>query len=112
MKYNSQKIAMLSILMMFTIMVAAPGSASAQGTLEFSMSRDFGTGLGTSIEGLFTILGLKNTSNGLIWAPESIPALGANTTAIGLIFNSIFFGFFTMILSSFFGVLSIYAIRR
>ena len=57
MKYNRQKIAILSILMMFTIMVAAPGSASAQGTLEFSMSRDFGTGLGTSIEGLFTIHG-------------------------------------------------------
>ena len=57
MKYNRQKIAILSILMMFTIMVAAPGSASAHGTLEFSMSRDFGTGLGTSIEGLFTIHG-------------------------------------------------------
>ena len=57
MKINSQKIAILGILMMFTILVAAPRSVSAQGTLEFSMSRDFGTGLGTSIEGLFTIHG-------------------------------------------------------
>ena len=57
MQSNSQKIAILSILIMFTIMVAAPRSASAQGTLEFSMSRNFGTGLGTNIEGLFTIHG-------------------------------------------------------
>ena len=57
MKYTSQRIAILSILIMFTIMAAAPRGASAVGTLEFSMSRDFGLGLGSTIEGLFTIHG-------------------------------------------------------
>ena len=65
-----------------------------------------------SIEGVFNLLGLEFTANGVIWAPESIPALGANTSAFGLIFNSLFFALVTMILSALFGVLSVYTIRR
>lgn len=65
-----------------------------------------------SFEGFFNLLGFNFTANGFIWLPESIPALGANTSAAGLIFNSLFFALVTMILSAFFGVLSIYAIRR
>lgn len=65
-----------------------------------------------SITAFFTLLGFKSTDGVLIWAPESIPALGARTTPIGLIFNSVFFALITMILSALFGVLSIYSIRR
>ncbi|MHA2294226.1 MAG: ABC transporter permease [Candidatus Hodarchaeales archaeon] len=62
--------------------------------------------------GFLTLLGLRIIDNTLIWVPESIPALGANTTAIGLVFNSIFFALVTMVLSAFFGVSSVYMIRR
>ena len=65
-----------------------------------------------SLDGVFSLLGFKPTAKGFIWAPESIPFLGANTTAIGLIFNSVFFALSTMVLSAFFGVLSVYVIRR
>ncbi len=65
-----------------------------------------------SFEGFFNLLGIHFTASGFIWVPESIPALGANTSAVGLIFNSLFFALVTMILSAFFGVLSVYAIRR
>ncbi|UCG01762.1 MAG: iron ABC transporter permease [Candidatus Heimdallarchaeota archaeon] len=65
-----------------------------------------------NIEAFFNLLGLKVNEKGLIWAPESIPALGASTTAINLIFNSLVFALVTLILSAFFGILSIYMIRR
>ncbi|MFX1538212.1 MAG: ABC transporter permease, partial [Promethearchaeota archaeon] len=66
-----------------------------------------------NIEAFFHLLGLKLNENELIiWAPESIPALGARTSAFNLIFNSLVFAFFTLILSAFFGVLSVYMIRR
>jgi thiamine transport system permease protein len=65
-----------------------------------------------SLDGFFNLLGFKLAKNGLIWAPESIPALGVNASAITLIFNSVFFALVTMVLSAIFGVLSIYAIRR
>ncbi|MFX0183030.1 MAG: ABC transporter permease [Candidatus Hodarchaeota archaeon] len=65
-----------------------------------------------NVNGFFAFLGFKFMNNRFIWAPESIPALGVNTSPIRLIFNSLFFAIVTMILSAFFGVLSIYAIRR
>lgn len=64
------------------------------------------------IDAFFSLLGFRINDNGLVWVPESIPALGAKTSAINLIFNSLFFALVTLILSAFFGVLSIYAIRR
>ena len=65
-----------------------------------------------NIEAFFHLLGLRSEGNGFIWAPETIPALGASTTAINLIFNSLAFALITLALSTFFGVLSIYMIRR
>jgi thiamine transport system permease protein len=65
-----------------------------------------------NIDGFFALLGFKQTNNGLIFAPESIPALGANVSALNLIFNSVFFAFTTMLLSGIFGIISVYAIRR
>ncbi|MHA2245488.1 MAG: ABC transporter permease [Candidatus Hodarchaeales archaeon] len=65
-----------------------------------------------TFSGFLTIFGLEFTSKGIIWAPKSIPILGANTSPIGLIFNSLFFAIITMVLSALFGVLSVYAIRR
>jgi len=65
-----------------------------------------------NIDAFFHLLGLRSIEKGIIWAPESIPALGAGTTAINLIFNSLAFALITLVLSTFFGVLSIYMIRR
>ncbi|MFX1507057.1 MAG: ABC transporter permease, partial [Promethearchaeota archaeon] len=65
-----------------------------------------------NIEAFFHLLGFRSNENGFIWAPESIPALGAATTAFNLIINSIIFALITVVLSTFFGVLSIYMIRR
>ncbi len=65
-----------------------------------------------NIDAFFKLLGFRFNENGLLWAPRSYPALGANTSAINLIFNSLFFALVTLILSAFFGVLSIYVIRR
>jgi len=65
-----------------------------------------------NIDAFFHLLGLRSIEKEIIWAPESIPALGAGTTAINLIFNSLAFALITLALSTFFGVLSIYMIRR
>jgi len=65
-----------------------------------------------NIDAFFRLLGFRFNENGLLWIPKSNPALGANTSAINLIFNSLFFALVTLTLSAFFGVLSIYAIRR
>ncbi|MFX0124280.1 MAG: ABC transporter permease [Candidatus Hodarchaeota archaeon] len=65
-----------------------------------------------NINAFFSLLGLKINDKGIIWAPDSIPALGAGTSAFNLIFNSLFFALITLVLSALFGVLSIYTIRR
>ncbi|MFX1282029.1 MAG: ABC transporter permease [Promethearchaeota archaeon] len=65
-----------------------------------------------NIEAIFSLLGFRLNEAGLVWAPKSNPALGANTSAINLIFNSVLFAFITLILSAFFGVVSIYVVRR
>ena len=39
------------------LLVTTPSYVAAQDTLSFSLSRDFGTGLGSSIEGTFTLHG-------------------------------------------------------
>jgi thiamine transport system permease protein len=58
------------------------------------------------------LIGLKITSSGIEWIVEPIPILGARTTVLSLIINSIFLALMAMIISSILGVLSVYIIRR
>jgi len=60
----------------------------------------------------FDLIGLKLTSSGIEWLIEPIPNLGARTTVLSLIMNSILLALMTMILSSLLGILSVYIVRR
>jgi len=60
----------------------------------------------------FNLIGLKLTSSGIEWLVEPIPSLGARTTVLSLIMNSILLALITMIFSSLLGILSIYIVRR
>ncbi len=60
----------------------------------------------------FNLIGLKLTSSGIKWLVEPIPILGARTTVLGLIMNSILLALLAMVFSSALGILSVYIIRR
>ncbi|MCK4849226.1 MAG: iron ABC transporter permease, partial [Candidatus Heimdallarchaeota archaeon] len=60
----------------------------------------------------FDLIGLKLTSSGIEWLIEPIPSLGARTTVLSLIVNSILLALLAMIFSSVLGLLSVYLIRR
>ena len=58
------------------------------------------------------LIGLKLTSSGIEWLIEPIPMLGARTTVLSLIMNSVLLALLAMIFSSLLGILSVYIIRR
>jgi thiamine transport system permease protein len=65
-----------------------------------------------SIMAIPKLLGFEITETGLTWVIETIPALGAGATVIGLVINSLVLAFLTMILSVTLGMLAIYITRR
>ncbi|MHA1541879.1 MAG: ABC transporter permease [Candidatus Hodarchaeales archaeon] len=60
----------------------------------------------------FNLIGLIQTSSGIKWLVEPIPILGARTTVLGLIMNSILLAILAMVFSSVLGILSVYIMRR
>ena len=107
--YSSQKPKLLAIVSYFVFLVFLLLLPIILVFMNSFYNRNTGN---IDIMAIPKLLGFEVTETGLKWVVDTIPALGAGATVIGLILNSLVLASLTMIFSVSLGILAIYITRR